>query len=161
MTTILIIGAGDMGERVADGLAAGGPGRRLLVAGRSAGGDAVAATVASARDCRVEAVRLDASRPDDVAALVAAACPDLIVNCASLRGPGRRPAVPTRPPGRSPRPGWRCACPTNSRSSSRSCGASGPPATPARWPTCRSPTSPARCWPGSASPPPSASGTRA
>jgi predicted dinucleotide-binding enzyme len=59
MTTVLIIGAGDMGERLADGLAAGG--RRLLVAGRSSAGDAVAATVASARDCRVEAMRLDAS----------------------------------------------------------------------------------------------------
>ncbi|MFI9048603.1 saccharopine dehydrogenase NADP-binding domain-containing protein [Streptomyces sp. NPDC053427] len=87
MTTVLIIGAGDMGERVADGLAAGGRVRRVLVAGRSAARDAVAATVASARDCLVEAVRLDASRQDEVAELLTATRPDLIVHCASLRSP--------------------------------------------------------------------------
>lgn len=87
MTTVLIIGAGDMGERVADGLAAGGRVRRVLVAGRSAAADAVAATVASARDCIVEAMRLDASRQDEVAELLAATGPDLVVHCASLRGP--------------------------------------------------------------------------
>ena len=87
MTTVLIIGAGDMGERVADGLAAGGRVRRLVVAGRSSAGDAVAATVASARDCLVEATRLDASRPDEVAELLTATRPDLVVHCASLRSP--------------------------------------------------------------------------
>ncbi|WP_216214553.1 KR domain-containing protein [Amycolatopsis aidingensis] len=87
MTTVLIIGAGDMGERVADGLAAGGRVRRLLLAGRSAVVDAAAATVASARDCLVEAIRLDASRQDEVAELLSRARPDLVVHCASLRGP--------------------------------------------------------------------------
>jgi len=87
MTTVLIIGAGDMGERVADGLAAGGQVRRLVVAGRSTAGDAVAATVASARDCLVEAIRLDASRPDEVAELLTATRADLVVHCASLRSP--------------------------------------------------------------------------
>ncbi|WKX69201.1 KR domain-containing protein [Streptomyces sp. XD-27] len=87
MTTVLIIGAGDMGERVADGLAAGGRVRRVLVAGRSSAGDAVAATVASARDCLVEAVRLDASRPDEVANS-RSSCP----SC----GPSAKPATPGR-----------------------------------------------------------------
>jgi hypothetical protein len=87
MATVLIIGAGDMGERVTDGLAAGGRVRRLVVAGRSSAGDAVAATVASARDCLVEAIRLDASRPDEVAELLTATRPDLVVHCASLRSP--------------------------------------------------------------------------
>ncbi|GCD92463.1 KR domain-containing protein [Embleya hyalina] len=87
MTTILIIGVGDMGERVADGLAAGGPGRRLILAGRSTEGDAAAATVSSSRDCLVEAVRLDASRTEEVAGLIDRLRPDLIVHCASLRGP--------------------------------------------------------------------------
>ncbi|MFE3205266.1 KR domain-containing protein [Embleya sp. NPDC059237] len=87
MTTILIIGVGDMGERVADGLAAGGPGRRLVLAGRSTTGDAAAATVASSRDCLVEAVRLDASRSEEVAGLIDKLRPDLIVHCASLRSP--------------------------------------------------------------------------
>ncbi|WP_240139703.1 saccharopine dehydrogenase NADP-binding domain-containing protein [Streptomyces sp. MUM 178J] len=87
MTTVLIIGAGDMGERVADGLAAGGRVGRLLVAGRSSAPDAVAATVASARDCRVEAVPLDASRLDEVAGLLTATRPDLVVHCASMRSP--------------------------------------------------------------------------
>jgi hypothetical protein len=87
MTAVLIIGAGDMGERVAEGLAAGGRCRRLLVAGRSSAGDAVAATVASAHDCLVEATRLDASRSDEVAELLTRARPDLVVHCAALRSP--------------------------------------------------------------------------
>nr|WP_328796059.1 hypothetical protein [Halosaccharopolyspora lacisalsi] len=84
---MLIIGVGDIGERIADGLAAGSRVRRLLLAGRSAAGDSVAATVASARDCLVEPARLDASRQNEVAELLAATRPDLVVHCASLRGP--------------------------------------------------------------------------
>jgi hypothetical protein len=87
MAVVLIIGAGDMGERVAAGLAAGGRCRRLVVAGRSSAGDAVAATVASSHDCLVEATRLDASRQEDVAELLTTARPDLVVHCASLRSP--------------------------------------------------------------------------
>jgi len=87
VATVLVIGAGDMGERIADGLAAGGRVRRLLVAGRSSAREVVAATVASARDCRVEAVALDASIQDEVARVLASFRPDLVVHCASVRSP--------------------------------------------------------------------------
>jgi len=88
VSTVLIVGAGDMGERIASGLAAGGRVRRLVLAGRS--GPAVAAaaaTVASAHDCLVEPVTVDAARQDEVAALLDRAQPDLVVQCASGRGP--------------------------------------------------------------------------
>ncbi|MFJ8040265.1 saccharopine dehydrogenase NADP-binding domain-containing protein [Kitasatospora sp. NPDC096147] len=87
MDTVLVIGAGDMGERLVDGLAASGAVRRVLVAGRGEAARAVAAAVGSARDCRVESVRLDASRPEEVAALLTAERPVLLVNSAAVRGP--------------------------------------------------------------------------
>jgi hypothetical protein len=88
MSTVIVIGAGDIGERLAAGLA-GHPGvRRLLLAGRSRAAVAeVAATVASGHDCLVEPVPLDATRVADVASLLAARRPDLVVQCAAGRGP--------------------------------------------------------------------------
>ncbi len=88
MSTVLVIGAGDLGERLAAGLA-GHPGvRRLLLAGRSGPKVADAATtVLSSHDCLVEPVRLDALRVEDVASLLATSRPDLVVQCASRRSP--------------------------------------------------------------------------
>ncbi len=81
---------GDMGERLAAGLAASRQDRvrRLVLAGRSAAklADAAALTV-SVADCLAEPVLLDATRQDDVAALLARTRPDLVVQCASLRSP--------------------------------------------------------------------------
>lgn len=88
MSTVVVIGVGDMGERLSAGLAAGGRVRRLVLAGRSQGTvAAVAASIASASDCRVEPVQVDAVRLDDVAKLLARTRPDLVVQCAALRGP--------------------------------------------------------------------------
>jgi hypothetical protein len=88
MSTALVIGAGDMGERLAAGLAGLPRVRRLLIAGRSGAAVAeVAATVASGHDCVVEPVTLDATRVADVAALLAAREPDVVVQCAAARGP--------------------------------------------------------------------------
>jgi hypothetical protein len=88
VSVVLIIGAGDMGERLATGLATGGRVHRLVLAGRSASSvAAVAGTVASVSDCLVEPVEADGTRPGDIAALLAKTKPDLIVPCASLRGP--------------------------------------------------------------------------
>lgn len=88
MSTVLIVGIGDMGERLAAGVAAGGVVRRLVLAGRY--GPAVAAAaamVASSSDCRVEPVTADAVRQDEVAELLARSRPDLVVQCAAIRGP--------------------------------------------------------------------------
>lgn len=88
MSTALIIGLGDMGERVAAGLAAGGSIRRLVIASRSTPKvEAVAGIVASAADCLVEPARLDATRFEDVAELLERFKPDLVVQCGSLRSP--------------------------------------------------------------------------
>ncbi|TLW94723.1 hypothetical protein FFT09_02280 [Saccharomonospora piscinae] len=88
MSTVLVIGAGDMGERLAAGLAGHAAVRRLLLTGRSeATVTDAAVTVASGHDCLVEPLVLDAARTDDVASLLASRAPDLVVLCASRRGP--------------------------------------------------------------------------
>ncbi|MEU6249620.1 KR domain-containing protein [Glycomyces sp. NPDC047010] len=88
MSTALVIGLGDMGERIAAGLAASGLVRRLVIASRSERNvHQAAAVIASAADCLVEAAPLDATRLDDVAALLDRVRPDVVVQCASLRSP--------------------------------------------------------------------------
>jgi hypothetical protein len=88
MCTVLVIGVGDMGERLAAGLAGHPRVRRLLLAGRSRAAMAeVAATVASGHDCLVEPLALDATRVADVASLLGSRGPDLVVQCAAARGP--------------------------------------------------------------------------
>ena len=85
---VVVIGTGNMGERLAAGLAAGGRVRRLVLAGRSGPAlAAVSATLASVSDSLIEPVQLDALRTEAVAELLAAAGPDLVVQCASLRSP--------------------------------------------------------------------------
>ncbi len=86
MSTVLIIGAGDLGERIAGGLAASRRVRRLVLASRSGAGEA-AVTLASSYDCLVEAVACDARNPGDVAGLLTRTRPDLVLQCASLRSP--------------------------------------------------------------------------
>ena len=66
VNTVLIIGAGDLGERFAAGLAAAGAVRRLVLVSRTGAAEA-AAMLASAHDVVVEAVACDASLPGDVA----------------------------------------------------------------------------------------------
>jgi pyrroline-5-carboxylate reductase len=64
VSVVLIIGTGDMGERLAAGLATSGRVRRLVLAGRSSAAlTIVAATVASVSDCLIEPVRADAAAP--------------------------------------------------------------------------------------------------
>ncbi len=86
MNTVLIIGVGDLGERFAAGLAAGGQVRRLVLASRT-GAAEPAAMLASAHDVYVEPVACDATRPEDVASLLARTAPDLIVQSAAGRSP--------------------------------------------------------------------------
>ena len=101
MSTVLIIGAGDLGERLTAALAARGNVRRVVLAGRSSSTvTAIAATVASATDCLVDAAIVDALQQDEVAELLARVRPDLVVQCASMRSPwalaGRDDAVSRR-----------------------------------------------------------------
>ena len=86
VNTVLIIGAGDLGERFAAGLAAAGAVRRLVLVSRTGAAEA-AAMLASAHDVVVEAVACDASRPGDVAGLLTRIAPDLVVQSAAGRGP--------------------------------------------------------------------------
>jgi hypothetical protein len=88
LSTVAIVGVGDIGERLALGLAASGSVERLILVGRAGGKPAiVAATVASAFDCRAEPVELDALDQDAVAELLARLRPELVVQCASLQSP--------------------------------------------------------------------------
>src|ERR1700760_3732849 len=84
--TVLIIGAGDLGERFAAGLAAAGQVDRLVLVSRSGAAEA-AATIASSYDCVVESMAADARQPDEVAKLIFKTDPGLIVLSASGRGP--------------------------------------------------------------------------
>src|ERR1700760_1752495 len=84
-STVLIIGAGDLGERSAAGLAAAGRVDRLVVA--SGGGAPEApATIASSYDCVVESMAADARQPGEVAKVIFKTDPALIVLSASGRG---------------------------------------------------------------------------
>jgi hypothetical protein len=88
MSVVVIIGAGDMGQRLAAGLARGGRVRRLVLVGRS--GSRLAAVLAGlggGAHCRIEPVQADAMQADAVAELLARAKPDLVVQCAALRSP--------------------------------------------------------------------------
>src|ERR1700760_4675252 len=85
-STVLIIGAGDLGERSAAGLAAAGRVDRLVLVSRSGAAEA-AATIASSYDCVVESIAADARQPDEVAKLIFKTDPALIVLSASGRGP--------------------------------------------------------------------------
>ncbi len=84
--TVLLIGVGATGEQLAAQLAARGSVGRIVLASRSPVDDA-ALTIRLTTGCRVDAVRLDATRLDDVAELLGRLRPDLVVQCASLRSP--------------------------------------------------------------------------
>jgi hypothetical protein len=86
MHTVLIIGIGDVGKRLAAGLAAGGRIRRLVLAGRSDPAQ-VAVAVASTADCLTEAHRVDGTRREQVAELIAKTVPDLVVMSGSTQSP--------------------------------------------------------------------------
>jgi len=90
VSTVLIIGAGDLGERFAAGLAAAGQVDRLVLVSRSGAAEA-AATIASSHEAFVESVACDARDPSEVAKLLFKTDPDLVVLSASGRGPWAPP----------------------------------------------------------------------
>jgi hypothetical protein len=84
--TVLLIGVGATGEQLAAQLAARGTVGRIVLASRSPKDDAALA-IRLTTGSRVDAVRLDATRLDDVAELLGRLRPELVVQAASLRSP--------------------------------------------------------------------------
>lgn len=86
--SVLIIGAGDAGSKIADGLARSGKVDRLVLAGQCQGrGPAIAGMLASCYECSATFTELDGTRQQDVEQLLRAVKPDLVVQSASLLSP--------------------------------------------------------------------------
>jgi hypothetical protein len=94
-----VIGAGDLGERLAHGLGATGRVGEVVLAGRDAsrGADIVGMARACAPDCSFRFERVDATSQPQLEELIGGTRPDMIVQCASLLSPwalaGRDDAV--------------------------------------------------------------------
>ena len=114
VSTVLIIGAGDLGERFAAGLAAAGAVRRLVLVSRTGAAEA-AAMVASAHDVIVEPVACDASQPRDVADLLTRIAPTWSFSPPPAAARGPWPGGTMRRRGRWAPPGSRCGCPISCR----------------------------------------------
>ncbi len=96
--SVLIVGAGDAGLKMAAGLVQSGRLRRVTLADPASDrGAAAAGLLASLGECPVDFVALDGTRQGDVEALLRRLAPDLVVQSASLVGPwatiGRRDPV--------------------------------------------------------------------
>ena len=85
---VVVVGAGDLGVRIALRLVACAGVGEVIVAGRdTAGTRARAHFIASCSDIPVRFAPMDALDPDAVAALIARAHPQLLVQCASMHSP--------------------------------------------------------------------------
>ena len=83
-----MIGPGDMGTRIARGLAAGGIVRELVLAGLpERAGDEAIGLIRSTTDVTARFEAVDCASEAEVADLLGRARPDLIVQCASLLSP--------------------------------------------------------------------------
>ena len=86
--SVLIVGAGDAGQKMAAGLVQSGRLRRLSLAGLPHGtGPDAAGLLSSLGDCPVDFIELDGTRQGDVEAVLRRVKPDLLVQSASLVGP--------------------------------------------------------------------------
>jgi hypothetical protein len=87
-TKVLLIGLGDLGSKIAIGLASSPAIHELVLAGRGVDAGFTLERVASAcGDCRVRFVRLDATRMDDISEILHREAPSLVVQAASLLSP--------------------------------------------------------------------------
>ena len=85
---VLIVGLGDLGRRYADALAATGLPEELVLAGGGRGrGPAIAGMIESCHTIPTTYRALDATRPNEVASLLHATRPNLVVQCGSLFSP--------------------------------------------------------------------------
>jgi hypothetical protein len=88
VSTVLIIGAGDLGERLTAALAGARGVSRVVLAGRSSSAVlAITGTVSAASDCIVQPAVVDASNQDELVQLFMRTRPDLVLQCASMRSP--------------------------------------------------------------------------
>lgn len=87
MSHLLVVGAGDMTERVLHPLVAAGEVREVTLVSRSASVHSVAAVLVSGYDVVVHSHVLDARDPAALAALLRAARPDVVLQTASLSSP--------------------------------------------------------------------------
>ena len=87
-TRVLVVGLGDLGSKIAIGLASSPIVHELVLAGRGVDAGFALERVASAcGDCRVRFVRLDAMRMGDVSEILHREAPSLVVQAASLLSP--------------------------------------------------------------------------
>ena len=88
MSRVLVIGPGDMGTRIALGLASGGIARELVLAGlpREAGDEAIG-LIGSTSDATARFEPVDCTNQQAIEDVIGRARPELIVQCASLLSP--------------------------------------------------------------------------
>lgn len=85
---ILVIGVGDAGLKICDGLARSGKVDELVLSGLCQGrGPAIAGMMDSCYDCEVKFIELDATQQQKVEQLLRNEKPDLVVQSASLLSP--------------------------------------------------------------------------
>ncbi|MBW1698185.1 MAG: hypothetical protein JRH18_13655 [Deltaproteobacteria bacterium] len=85
---VLIIGVGDAGGKISDGLARSGKVDELILSGLCQGrGPAIAGMLDSCYDCRVKFTELDGTQQKAIERLLKMEKPDLVVQSASLLGP--------------------------------------------------------------------------
>jgi hypothetical protein len=87
VNTVFFVGAGDMAERLAHGLAASGQARQIVLVNGSRRVEHVAAALASSYDVTVHAHITDGRNVAELARLMRRHRPDLVVQAASLMSP--------------------------------------------------------------------------
>jgi Saccharopine dehydrogenase NADP binding domain len=88
MSKVVLIGLGDMGTRLAHGLVRMPEVHELVLCGRTPSKTrALQRRLVGSSSARVSVEQLDAGNVDAVAGMLRAECPDLVVMCASPRGP--------------------------------------------------------------------------
>ena len=87
-TKVLVVGPGDLGSKIAIGLASSPAIHELVIAGHGIdAGFSLERVAGACGDCRVRFVRLDAMRMDDISEILHREAPSVVVQAASLLSP--------------------------------------------------------------------------